>query len=181
MSYLASLPAETTLLQVFRAYPEPARGLLGLHDEVMRAPSPFSAGQRELMAAYVSGLNGCAYCRGIHTVTAEEFGVPEGLVAAALADLDTAPVEDRMRPVLRYLKILTRAPATLTAEDADAVFAVGWDERALHDAVLVGSLFNFMNRMVEGLGIRADERYAEESGKRLHDAGYAGLARLLDA
>ena len=63
--------------------------------------------------------------------------------------------------------------------DAEAVFAAGWDERALHDAVLVCALFNFMNRMVEGLGIRADEAYTTTSGERLKDAGYAGLAELL--
>jgi hypothetical protein len=36
-----------------------------------------------------------------------------------------------------------------------------------------------MNRMVEGIGIRADEAYATTSGERLKNAGYAGLAELL--
>jgi hypothetical protein len=36
-----------------------------------------------------------------------------------------------------------------------------------------------MNRMVEGLGIRADEAYATTSGERLKEGGYAGLAHLL--
>ncbi|MFI5588066.1 carboxymuconolactone decarboxylase family protein [Amycolatopsis sp. NPDC051758] len=180
MSYLKSLPAETTLLQVFRAHPEPAKHLLAFHETLLRGDSPFTTGEREMIAAYVSGLNSCDYCHGIHTVTAEAFGVPAGLLEAAVADLDNAPVSDKLKPVLAYVGKLTRTPSRMTEADAEAVFAAGWDENALHDAVLVCALFNFMNRMVEGIGIKADAAYATESGERLAEVGYAGLAKFLD-
>jgi len=180
MSYLRSLPADAVLLQVFQAYPDTSRPLLGYHEQVMRGPSPFTIAERELIAAYVSGVNACTYCHGVHAATAEAFGVPSGLLTAALADLDSAPVDDRLRPVLHYVGKLTRTPSRMTEADADAVYAAGWDERAVHDAVLVCALFNFMNRIVEGLGISADEAYFEMSGKRLHTRGYAGLADVLD-
>ncbi|MFJ7219506.1 carboxymuconolactone decarboxylase family protein [Amycolatopsis sp. NPDC098790] len=179
MSYLKSLPTDTTLLQVFQAYPETARPLLDFHELVLRAPGPFTPGERELIAAYVSGTNGCGYCHGVHTVTAEAFGLAKGVLEAALADLGSAPVDERMKPVLAFVGKLTRTPARMTDADADAVLAAGWDESALHSAVLVCALFNFMNRMVEGLGIRADETYAVTSGTRLAEGGYAGLATLL--
>jgi uncharacterized peroxidase-related enzyme len=178
--YLKSLPDDAVLLQVFRAYPDTARPLLDYHELVMRGPSPFTVAERELIAAYVSGVNECGYCHGVHTATAEAFGIPEGLLEALLADLDTAPVDERIRAVLRYVGKLTTAPARLTDDDAAAVLAAGWDERALHDAVIVCALFNFMNRMVNGLGIKADESYFALSGKRLRDVGYTGLAVLLD-
>jgi uncharacterized peroxidase-related enzyme len=165
---------------VFRAYPDTARPLLDYHELVMRGPSPFTVAERELIAAYVSGVNECGYCHGVHTATAEAFGIPEGLLEALLADLDTAPVDEKIRAVLRYVGKLTTAPARLTDDDAAAVLAAGWDERALHDAVIVCALFNFMNRMVNGLGIKADESYFALSGKRLRDVGYTGLAVLLD-
>ncbi|WP_328450707.1 MULTISPECIES: carboxymuconolactone decarboxylase family protein [unclassified Amycolatopsis] len=179
MSYLKSLPAETTLLQVFRSYPDPARHLLAFHETLLRGDSPFSPGEREMIAAYVSGLNACDYCHGIHTVTAEAFGIPEGVLTAAVADLASSPVDDKLKPVLAYVGKLTRTPSRMTDADAEAVFAAGWDEQALHDAVLVCALFNFMNRMVEGLGIKADAAYATESGERLAEGGYAGLAGML--
>jgi uncharacterized peroxidase-related enzyme len=179
MTYLPSLPEDATLLQVFRAYPDTAKPLIAFHDVVMREASPFSAAERELIAAYVSGVNACGYCHGVHTATAEAFGVEPGLLAAALADLDTAPVDEALRPVLRYVGKLTSTPALMTEADAAAVFAAGWDERALHDAVLVCALFNFMNRMVDGLGVRADPSYFGESGERLHRIGYAGLLAMI--
>lgn len=61
-----------------------------------------------------------------------------------LADLATAEIEDRMRSLLSYLAKLTRDPARVSPADARAVLAAGWDERALHDAVSVCALFNFM-------------------------------------
>jgi uncharacterized peroxidase-related enzyme len=166
VTYLAALP-DGALLDVFRACPEPARPLLALHEVVMRGPSPFTVAERETIAAYVSGLNSCAYCHDIHRATAACFG----------ASPDAVP--ERLRPVLAYCAKLTRAPSTVDQSDVDAVRAAGWDDRALHDAVLVCALFNFMNRMVEGLGIRADPDYVATSAARLHDAGYAGLADLL--
>ena len=96
MSYLRSLPDGAALLQVFQTYPDTARPLLDYHELVMRGPSPFSPGERELIAAYVSGVNACAYCHGVHAATAAEFGVPAEVLTAALADLDTAPVDERL-------------------------------------------------------------------------------------
>ncbi|MGW5054403.1 carboxymuconolactone decarboxylase family protein [Actinokineospora sp. NPDC004072] len=180
MPHLPSLPDDARLADVFTRYPETSFPLLAYHETVMRGPSPFTLAERELIAAYVSGVNGCAYCHGVHTQTAQAFGVPEGLLAAALADLDTAPVDDKLKPVLRYVRKLTLTPTQVTAEDAAEVIA-GWEEKGLHDAVMVCALFNFMNRMVEGHGISADAAYYALSGKRLHDIGYDGLARKLGA
>jgi uncharacterized peroxidase-related enzyme len=180
MPYLKSLPEDAVLLQVFRTYPEYSRPLLDYHELVMRGPSPFTAAERELIAAYVSGVNSCGYCHGVHTATAEEFGVEPGLLEAALADLDTAPVAEKLKPVLRYAGKLTETPSRVSQADADAVLAAGWDEVALYHTVLVCALFNFMNRLVDGLGVRADSDYYATSAARLRRIGYAGLATMLD-
>jgi uncharacterized peroxidase-related enzyme len=179
MTYLESLPADATLLHVFQAFPGTARPLLDYHEQVMRGPSPFTVAERELIAAYVSGVNACTYCHGVHAATAEAFGVPATQLAAALDDLGSAPVDERLKPVLRYVGKLTRTPARVTDADVAAVRAAGWDERAVHDAVLVCALFNFMNRLVDGLGVRAPDGYYALSAERLHDHGYAALANFL--
>jgi len=138
-----------------------------------------SIAERELIAAYVSGLNACNYCYGVHQVTAEQFGIDEAALTGLLTDLSTAEVDDRVRPLLSYLGKLTRDPSKVSPVDARAVLAAGWDERALHDAVSVCALFNFMNRFVNGLGITADDDYSAVSGTRLADHGYAGLKKLM--
>jgi uncharacterized peroxidase-related enzyme len=175
MAYLRSLPDRAVLRDVFAAFPHTSRPLLDYHQALLRGPSPFSVAERELIAAYVSGLNACNYCHGVHTATAQAFGVEAGTLAALLDDVDAAPVDQRIKPVLRYVRKLTRTPSRMTAADAEAVFAAGWDEHALHDAVSVCALFNLMNRLVEGLGIHADAGYFNLAAERLATKGYAAL------
>jgi uncharacterized peroxidase-related enzyme len=182
VSHLRSLPQQAVLLDVFKAFPQASAPLLEYHQVLLRGPSPLSVAQRELIAAYVSGLNACHYCHGIHTATAEAFGVPPGLLAALLSDLDAAPIDGPMRELLRHVRTLTLNPSQASSEDAEAVLAAGWDERALFDAVSVCGLFNLMNRMVEGLGLDADEAYFTFAAQRLSaDAGYLGLRDAIDA
>jgi uncharacterized peroxidase-related enzyme len=179
MTLLRSLPGDASLLHVFARFPASAEPLLDYHESVMRGPSPLGFAERELIAAYVSALNGCAYCRSVHEVAAGEFGIREGTLDALLADVGKAPIDDRLKPLFGYVRRLTLEPDHVTAEDASAVFEAGWDDPALYDAVSVCALFNFMNRLVEGVGIEADEVYKRAAGRRLHVAGYAALKSLL--
>lgn len=64
--------------------------------------------------------------------------------------------------------------------DADAVFAAGWTESEFHDAVLTVCLFNFMNRLIEGHGVRGSDSLYAMRGKALRDDGYAPLLAMLD-
>src|SRR5260370_40689490 len=109
MTCLPSLPSDAVLLDVFRAYPGTARPLLDYHQALLRGPSPLTVAERELIAAYVSGLNACRYCHGVHTAVAEVFGIPEGTLGALLEDIGAAPVTERMKPLLRYVGKLTLA------------------------------------------------------------------------
>ncbi len=179
MPHLPSLAANATLADVFARFPATSRPLLDYHEVLLRGPSPFTVAERELIAAYVSGLNRCRYCHGVHTRTAEAFGVDEGLLADLVEDLEGAAVDAKLKPVLAYVRKLTETPSRMTEADARAVFDAGWDETALHDAVSVCALFNLMNRLVEGLGLADDPGYAREAGRRLHDQGYAGIIRRL--
>jgi uncharacterized peroxidase-related enzyme len=179
MTYLPSLPTDAVLLDVFRAHPQAAGPLLDYHNVLLRGPSPLTVAERELIAAYVSGLNACRYCYGVHTATAAVFGVAESTLAAVLSDVDTAQVDERMKPVLRYVGKLTLTPSRMTPEDAAAVIAAGWEEKALHDAVSVCGLFNLMNRLVDGLGVSADDGYFATAAGRLANIGYDGLKQML--
>lgn len=176
MAFLKSLPEGASLFDVFQAHPDTSRPLLEFHEVLLRGESPLSVAQRELIAAYVSGLNACRYCHGIHSRVAGAFGVDAALLEQMVEDVDASAVAEEMKPLLRLVRKLTVTPSRMTPADAEAVFAVGWDDRALHDAVAVCALFNFMNRLVDGLGIDAGEDYYDLSAARLHERGYAFLA-----
>lgn len=181
MPHLPSLPASATLLDVFRKFPETCKPLIEFHEALLRGPSPFSEAERELIAAFVSTLNGCRYCRGVHVATAERLGIEKGMVARLVEQEDLSEAPARMRPVLSLARKLTRSATGTSFADAEAVMAAGWDKTALYHLVATTALFNYMNRLVEGLGIELDEAYVEPASKRLADAGYLPLLRLMDS
>jgi uncharacterized peroxidase-related enzyme len=176
--FLPSLPDNAAVLDVMKAFPESSAPLLDYHEVVLRGPSALTVGERELIAAYVSGLNSCHYCHGVHSAVAEAFGIEAGVLTALLADVESAPVRDELKPLFAYVRKLTQTPSRMVPEDADAVFAAGWEEKALFDAVSVCALFNFMNRLVEGMGLRADDAYFAVASRRL-SSGYSDYRGLI--
>jgi uncharacterized peroxidase-related enzyme len=179
MPYLRSLRAGASLIDVFKAFPQTSAPLVEFHEALLRAPSPFTAAERELIAAYVSGLNRCDYCHGVHTAAAERMGVQAGLVAQLVRDGELVDVEPKLRPVLALARKLTLSPASVTKADADALSAAGWDDSAVYYAVAVTALFNLMNRLVEGLGIELEPSYVQPAAQRLAESGYLPLLEMM--
>jgi uncharacterized peroxidase-related enzyme len=178
MPRLRSLPEQPVMRDLYRAYPASCRPLGEFTEAAMRGPSPFTQGQRELIAAYVSGLNACVYCHGTHVGVAEACGVATDLITALLDDIETAPVEARMKPILRYVRKLTLSPARIADADAAAVYDAGWGDDALYSTILVTALFNFYNRLVDGVGLALPDGYAPEAAKRLSTKGYDVFAQI---
>ena len=139
---------------------------------IMRGKSPFSFAEKEMMAAFVSGLNACEFCYGSHAAVAKQFGVSPELIEQLVEDINNAPVDEALQPVFHYLKKLTLTPSKLTQSDADAVFAAGWTEEALHEAILIGCLFNFYNRLLDGHGVKGNPYIHQFGGAHLHKNGY---------
>jgi uncharacterized peroxidase-related enzyme len=178
MPQLRSLPPQPVMRDLYRAYPATCKPLGEFTEAAMRGPSPFTQGQRELIAAYVSGLNACAYCHSTHVAVAAACGVAADLVQALLADIETAPIEARMKPILSYARKLTLSPARIAAADAASVYDAGWSDDALYSTVLVTALFNFYNRLADGVGLALPEGYSTEAGKRLSSQGYDVFAQM---
>ncbi|HTI86032.1 MAG TPA: carboxymuconolactone decarboxylase family protein [Alphaproteobacteria bacterium] len=135
----------------------------------MRGDSPLTAVQRETIAAYVSKLNDCDYCFDGHSQMAVNLGVDRVTIERIIDDVDSAPVEESFKPILRFVKKLTLTPARMTQADADAVFRAGWSERALHDAILVCCRFNYVNRLAMAHGL---DTTAESPEDRARNMGY---------
>ena len=95
-----------------------------LTHEAMRGPSDWSIGDRELMAAVVSQANDSPFCVAAHSATSTLWFRDAAKVTAALADLDTAPIEEPLRATLRMLAKLT-SEHTIDADDMRAVLAAG--------------------------------------------------------
>ena len=140
--------------------------------EAMRGPSAWSVADRELMAAYVSQANECAFCIGAHTATARQAYQDGPKVTAVLADLDSAPIEEPLRATLRMLGKLT-AEGKLGAEDMRQVLSAGVSRQQVQDALAVCVAFNTTDRLADAFGFEVLSPEGFEAGaKYLLKRGY---------
>jgi uncharacterized peroxidase-related enzyme len=140
--------------------------------EAMRGPSAWSVGDRELMAAYVSRANECAFCVGAHSATARQAYQDGPKVAAVLADLESAPVQEPLRATLRMLGTLTRE-GKVGAEDMRQVLSAGVSREQVEDALAVCAAFNTTNRLADAFGFEVLSPGGFEAGaKYLLKRGY---------
>jgi uncharacterized peroxidase-related enzyme len=172
MALLRSLPENATLADLRRTYADLPEKLRPYGHRLMRGPSPLTPGQRELISAFLSGFNSCRYCHGTHSLVARAFGLDEHVLATSLDDIDTAPVEERLKPILHYVRKLTETPGRMTSADAAAVYDAGWNDEALLHAIAVCAYFNNMNRLVEGAGIVGTAEEYSVGAQRLVEQGY---------
>ena len=140
--------------------------------EAMRGPSTWSVADRELMAAYVSQANECAFCIGAHSATARQAHQDGPKVAAVLADLESAPIEDGLRATLRMLGKLTRE-GKVDSGDMREVLSAGVSRQQVEDALAVCATFNTTNRLADAFGFEMLGPEGFEAGaKHLLKRGY---------
>ena len=93
---------------------------------------------------------------------------------------EAAGVEDKLLPLLAYIRQLTLAPSRVTDSLAEAVFAAGWSEEALYCAIQTAALYNYMNRILDGAGIEPKPLFADPSEDELaarRNSTYEGWGR----
>jgi len=130
-------------------------------DRLMSYPAGPTQKEKEILAAYVSALNACAFCFGAHKNVCMALGVEESLFQQLLDDIDSAPVDARLKPLLHYAKKLTLTPIRMADEDAKKCYRAGWSEEDLTIAIAVVSSWNWFNRMILGHGI--DRKWDEQA------------------
>lgn len=172
MPFVKSIPENARPSSILKRYPETGGLIMELTERLLRGESSLTPAQRELIAAYTSGINTCRFCCDTHSATAEALGVGKGLVDSLITDLDAAGIEPEMKPILRYVKKLTESPSRMTQADVDAVFEAGWDEDAFYHVVSICGLFNYYNRLIEGYGVKSAPDYRDFIGQRLATEGY---------
>jgi uncharacterized peroxidase-related enzyme len=136
-----------------------------LTHEAMREASAWSVGDRELMGACVSQINECEVCTKTHAGVAALAYQDEARVSATLADLDTAPIEEPLRAMLRLLRRLTREHA-VDADDMRAVLAAGVSPEQIEDALAVCFTFNTVDRLSRAFGFVVSGPKAFEAGAK---------------
>ena len=122
-------------------------------------------------------LNECTFCCSSHSAfAAAQLDAGMSLVDQVRTDLETAPVSDKLRALLRIAAVVREDGRKVTTELVAAARLEGATDVEIHDTVLIAAAFCMFNRYVDGLGTLAPDnpdRYAQ-SARRIVDQGYIG-------
>ena len=122
----------------------------GLAGAVMRGPSDWTVGERELFGAFVSAQNRCQFCATTHDAVASAALDPS-ITEAVRADWRAAAVDDRVRATLGLLHKLTLTPQEVEPRDVREVLDAGVSPAATRETIYLCALFNAINPVADGL------------------------------
>ena len=84
-----------------------------------------------------------------------------------------------MGPVLAFATKLTQNPGAVAQADVDTLRNAGWSDQTVEDVINIVSLFGFLNRLVDGFGIkRSVEGFAQASGM-IARHGYGPIVQMV--
>ena len=130
---------------------------MDLYMTILYGNSPLKRYQREMMAVVVSALNQCEYCVMHHIAALGTFWKDEKKLKQLQVDYTKLDMPEMDKCLCKYASELTQNPSKINQEEhISRLKAAGLSDRAITDAALVISYFNFVNRLVFGLGVQKE-------------------------
>jgi uncharacterized peroxidase-related enzyme len=160
-------------LVMFR--PETGKYLYELAQILLRGPSSLSQADRELVAAYVSERNECAFCMNSHAAAARVLsGDEKARVDQTLRQMEQASISPKLKALLKIAGKVQISGKEVTPEDIVEARTQGAEDLEIHDTVLIAATFSMFNRYVDGLDswTPTDPAAYEEMGLRMALNGY---------
>jgi uncharacterized peroxidase-related enzyme len=153
-------PAEFTMLG--SPYPEIVEERLRLYKTVEACPSALSPVERQLACLVTSLLNGTAHCASGLLLKLGSLGVSADVLAAIRADPagfelpagHDLPRPERLLAIASHAAKLTTSPTKMTDDDLAELRGHGLGDLEIVDLNNLVAYYNYINRIVMGLGLR---------------------------
>jgi uncharacterized peroxidase-related enzyme len=156
--------------------PETAKPMNELAEVLLCGPHPLAAGERELIATFVSARNDCRYCQTIHgAIAAHYLNGNENLVNSVKQDFEHANVSEKLKALLNIASKVQISGKDVTAADIDQARRFGATDLEIHDTILIAAMFCMCNRYVDGLATWApdDPDFYRQRAAKIAEDGYA--------
>jgi uncharacterized peroxidase-related enzyme len=168
------------ITSAFAFRPETAAPLRQLADVLLRGPSSLTSGEREMIAAFVSARNECAFCHASHrAAAAHHLDGNYDLVDAVRCDPETAPISSKLKALVAIAAKVQQSGRAVTSADIARARGEGATDVEIHDAVLIAAAFCMFNRYVDGLATvtPSDPASYDQMGQRMAKEGYVRPGR----
>jgi uncharacterized peroxidase-related enzyme len=142
---------------------------------LLRSPSTLTNGEREMIAAFVSAGNDCAFCCASHrAAAAHQLDGDYALVDAVKREPASAPISAKLKALLAIADRVRVDGKQVNEKDVEAARLAGATDLEIHDTVLIAAAFCMFNRYVDGLATWTpdDSRAYDEMGRRIAQEGY---------
>ncbi|MBS9715797.1 carboxymuconolactone decarboxylase family protein [Pseudohalocynthiibacter aestuariivivens] len=127
-----------------------------LHDESNTIPMWF----QEVISSYVSKLNECPYSYANHWSNAQHLigddARSDTIETALKANRPEDAFEGAELALLHYAEKLTIKPGNIEKADVDALKTAGVDDGEVLEANQIICYFNYVNRLLNGLGVTTE-------------------------
>jgi len=147
----------SNIMAVHSLRPDAMTAHVDLYMATMFGASGLTREERETIALVVSGANHCPYCIQHHAEALKHYWRDEERIARLIDDHRSADVSPKMLAILDYAVELTERPYAVEEADVERLRREGLSDEEILSVNLIVSYFNFVNRIVLGLGIAASE------------------------
>ena len=131
---------------------------MDLYMTLMYGKSPLKRVVREMLGVIVSKANNCEYCQKHHIEAVQHYWKDEEKCQKLLEDFTKAGLTSTELMLCDFAYELTINPDTVNDKNyINPLKNAGLTDRAILDASMIISYFNFTNRIVMSLGVDVEE------------------------
>lgn len=152
------------VLQIHSLKPETLTTHLDFYMSVLYGRSGLSRQEREAIAVAVSHANRCRYCVEHHADAYARYEKDQALVSAMRESGRADGLSMREQALVEFATSLTAEPWADSEGRVGRLREAGFDDEEILTAALTVGYFNFVNRVVTGLGVELESD--------VHDAAY---------
>ncbi|MCB0481859.1 MAG: peroxidase-related enzyme [Flavobacteriales bacterium] len=151
---IASRGKLAAIHEIHSIKPESLLKHMDLYMELMYGKSGLSRAQRELIGVIVSIGNKCIYCVKHHAAALNHYWKDDNRLGILLRDFTKAGLTDAELLLCLLAEQLTLKPFFAGKEELiKRIKEQGLSDEDILDATMVVAYFNFVNRLVLGLGV----------------------------
>ena len=129
---------------------------MDLYMTIMYGKSPLKRWQREMMAVVVSVANKCKYCTRHHAEALNAYWKDEQKIEKFINDFNSVSLDKPNVLLCNYAQELTLTPNQINQSTVLLLKNEGFTDKSILDAAQVIAYFNFVNRLVLGLGVKLE-------------------------
>jgi len=153
--YTRTIGSRGALAEVHKIHslnPESLDAHMILYKTLLYGRSPLHRREREMIAVAVSRSNGCEYCTTHHREAMARYEKDTAVLDACEGG-EWSKLSERDEAICAYVEKLTLSPSSMREEDVAALREAGLSDVEILDAAQIAAYFNFVNRLVLGLGV----------------------------